>query len=63
MKPYIIENEELMKEWDWKKNNAEGLNPEKITECCKNNILSSQVSLVYPIFTSILYSPLSSSNI
>ena len=32
MKPYIIENKELMKEWDWEKNNAEGLNPEKITE-------------------------------
>ena len=31
MKPYIIENKELMKEWDWEKNNAEGLNPEKIT--------------------------------
>ena len=30
-KKYIIDNEELMKEWDWEKNNELGLNPEKIT--------------------------------
>ena len=28
---YIIENEKLMAEWDWEKNNELGLNPEKLT--------------------------------
>lgn len=30
-KHYIIENEELMREWDWEKNEEAGLDPEKIT--------------------------------
>lgn len=30
-KPYIIENTQLMAEWDWDKNNALGFDPSKIT--------------------------------
>lgn len=30
MKPYIIENEELMKEWDWEKNNKLNMTPKTI---------------------------------
>ncbi|MBQ8726166.1 MAG: zinc-ribbon domain-containing protein [Clostridia bacterium] len=30
-KTYIIDNQELMSEWDWDKNNAIGLDPKKIT--------------------------------
>ena len=29
-KKYLIENIELMSEWDWEKNNQQGLNPEKL---------------------------------
>ncbi len=31
-KKYIIDNEELMKEWDWDKNNEMGLDPKKLVE-------------------------------
>ena len=31
LKPFIIENSELMAEWDWKTNNEHGLFPDKIT--------------------------------
>jgi len=30
-KKYIIDNEELMKEWNWEKNNSLGYNPNEIT--------------------------------
>ena len=30
-KKYIIDNEELMKEWDWEKNNELKMNPHTIT--------------------------------
>lgn len=30
-KKYIIDNEELMKEWDWEKNDSNGYNPQTIT--------------------------------
>lgn len=54
MKPYIIENEELMKEWDWEKNNAEGLNPEKITEGSGwQDSLMNQLSF-HPFFVCII---------
>lgn len=30
-KDYLINNENLMKEWNWEKNNSLGLFPDKIT--------------------------------
>ena len=30
-KKYVIENEELMKEWDWNKNQGLNYNPSQIT--------------------------------
>ena len=30
-KKYVIENEQLMSEWDWDKNNISGFNPHKLT--------------------------------
>ena len=31
-KKYIIDNEDLMMEWDWDKNNEMGLDPKKLVE-------------------------------
>ena len=37
-KKYIIDNADLMAEWDWEKNNALGFNPQILTQGCHTKV-------------------------
>ena len=37
-KKYIIDNADLMAEWDWEKNNVLGFNPQILTQGCHTKV-------------------------